>query len=141
LGCCKLNSCYDCGYYSTTIVNDYQHQRKPFEGHYAAKDEAKLLRRIMSQTGLTEAEVRDRKKYRVMLSETQKQNGWGSSNRPLKEAKKLLKSITKELKLAKEHPKVAEKFYDTLKEIRSGRGWRYSSLRSYDVSHEQICRL
>jgi hypothetical protein len=64
LGCCE-------GYWDVEIVHNYQHQRKPFNGHYPAKKEAKVLRRIMSQTGLTEAEVRSRKKYRKMLSDTQ----------------------------------------------------------------------
>lgn len=68
---CNCGGYCDCGYYIVDVVNDYQHQRKPFNGHYPAKKEAKLLRRIMAQTGLTEAEVRSRKKYRKMLSETQ----------------------------------------------------------------------
>ena len=62
-GCCQ-------GYYTYDI--DYVKQRAPFEGHYANKKEAKTLRRIMSQTGLTESEVRAIKKYRIMLSEAQR---------------------------------------------------------------------
>lgn len=36
--------------------------------HYPNQDESRALRRIMSETGLSEEEVRGIKKYRVMLS-------------------------------------------------------------------------
>jgi hypothetical protein len=62
---------WDDGYYVCEVINDYQHKRKPFEGHYPCKKESKVLRRIMAQTGLTEAEVRSRKKYRIELSKAQ----------------------------------------------------------------------
>ena len=67
----QTGDAWDDGYYSYEIINDFKHQRKPFEGHYACKKEAKVLRRIMSKTGLTEAEVRSRKKYRIELSKAQ----------------------------------------------------------------------
>lgn len=40
--------------------------------HVPMKKESKVLRRLMSQTGLTEPQLREHKKYRVMLSQTQK---------------------------------------------------------------------
>ncbi len=45
--------------------------------HIHAKPEGKVLRALMSQTGLTEKELREIPMYRVMLSDTQyrKPNG------------------------------------------------------------------
>lgn len=49
--------------------------------HIPNKQEAKLLRRLMSETGNTEEEIRDIPKYRRMLAEAQKspQKGHGFS--------------------------------------------------------------
>jgi len=51
--CDYERECVDC-YESCDIVVDYVHQRNPFEGHYPNKNEAKALRRIMAQTGLSD---------------------------------------------------------------------------------------
>jgi hypothetical protein len=40
-------------------------------GHVMAKPEAAVMRRIRSETGMTEAQVREIKKYRKMLSDAQ----------------------------------------------------------------------
>lgn len=48
----------------------YIHKRKPFNGHFPCKKEAKTLRKIMSQTGLSEEKVRSVKKYRVELADS-----------------------------------------------------------------------
>ena len=40
--------------------------------HVMSQPEAKVMRRIQAETGLTEEQVRSHKKYRIMLSETQK---------------------------------------------------------------------
>lgn len=120
--------------------HDYPHyikQRKPFEGHYADKNEARLLRRIMSETGLDEAQVRSIKKYRVMLSDTQKKQG--SFNRIDRVLKSFLKSITRDLKLAKEHPKVKAEFDKRLATLT--RWNRFGQLTKVEVTHEQACNL
>lgn len=91
--------------------------------HYPGKPEAKVLRRIMSQTGLTEKEVRDIKKYRQELAyarnkdHNHKYNYWNYKKRIFK---RMLKRITKELKLAKEHPKTIERLIEMNKEHNKG---------------------
>lgn len=79
------------------------------DGHVPNKNEAKLLRKLMSETGMSEAELRKDKKYRVMLSQAQKVPAAKTS--PLVKIKKtIMKDVTKELKLAKEHPLVQAEF-------------------------------
>ena len=73
--------------------------------HYPNKDEAKLLRKIMSDTGLTEEEVRAIKKYRVVLSEAQKKgNEYKYSSKNKRFYRWKLKQACRETKLPKEHP-------------------------------------
>jgi len=82
-------------------------------------NEAKVMRRLQSETGLTETEIRTHKKYRVMLSEAQVAKGPGMSDNR-RGAKRLLKSITRELKLAKQHPDVVTAAMAAAKEYRPG---------------------
>jgi hypothetical protein len=73
--------------------------------HYPNKDEAALLRKIKSDTGLSEEEIRSHKKYRVMLSEAQKRGRepkFGARQRRFYTWK--LKQACRETGLAKEHP-------------------------------------
>lgn len=88
--------------------------KKAYAGgkHVPNKNEAKLLRKIMAETGLSEEEVRQHKKYRKMLSEEQDRGEQQLSRveRFQKKKDRLLKKITKELKLAKEHPSVIAEF-------------------------------
>jgi|AntRauTorckE6833_2_1112554.scaffolds.fasta_scaffold00137_30 hypothetical protein len=51
---------------------DHEYKLKPDEGHIPNKSEAKLLRRLMSQTGKDEEQIRAVKKYRVMLAKASK---------------------------------------------------------------------
>ena len=77
--------------------------------HVPGKREATLLRKLMSETGMNEAELRVHKKYRKMLSDTQKMK----SNTKTEREKKIIsvmKAVTKKLGLAKEHPKCIEAF-------------------------------
>lgn len=83
--------------------------------HIPNKKEAKLLRSLMSKTGLTEKELRNHKIYRKMLSDAQtadqKSPMWyRSAARLRKSAITLMKKITRKLKLPKEHPAVKEEF-------------------------------
>ena len=89
--------------------------------HIMNKDESKLLRRLMSENGMTEEEVRSHKKYRKMLSNAQKegQKCHRSKNQKVKDG--IMKEITKELKLPKEHPDVVERYNAKIKEIMSGK--------------------
>jgi hypothetical protein len=54
---------------------------KPGE-HVMNKDEAKVMRRLQAQTGLSKEEIRDKKKYRIMLSEAQDK---GEKPKPVEE--------------------------------------------------------
>lgn len=76
--------------------------------HVPNKNEAHVLRRLMSQTGLTAEEVRERKTYRVMLSEAQKKQG--PHTRADRLVRQVLKEVTRELVLPKEHPRVKAAF-------------------------------
>lgn len=77
--------------------------------HILNKNESKLLRKLMSETELTEKELREHKKYRKMLSDAQKVPVARLSELE-KNKRDTMKEITKELKLAKEHPTVVEEF-------------------------------
>jgi hypothetical protein len=78
--------------------------------HVPNKNEGKLLRKLMAESGLTEKQVREHKKYRKMLSDAQKDGTIAKQHIYDKRKKACLKQITKELKLAKEHPLVIEEF-------------------------------
>ncbi len=80
--------------------------------HLMNKNESKMLRKLKSQTGLTEEELRADKKYRILLSKAQDEGETELNYDETREKRRqrLYKSITKRLKLAKEHPKVEEEF-------------------------------
>lgn len=77
--------------------------------HIMNKNESRLLRKLMSDTSLSEKEIREHKKYRKMLSEAQKVPA-ATKSRLQKAKDKVMKAVTKELKLAKEHPLVVAEF-------------------------------
>lgn len=90
-------------------------------GHVALGKEAKLLRRIMAETGLTEEEVRERECYRKQLAEAYKEGceKKASTSREARWFKRnVIKPILKELKHPKEHPKVRERIEERVKRIR-----------------------
>jgi hypothetical protein len=98
--------------------NSYIRERKKYAKpgeHIPNKNEAKFLRKIMSETGMSEEEVRAHKTYRKMLSEAQKVPAAKKTD-DQKRLDNIMKRVTKSLKLAKEHPKVQEEFYRILKE-------------------------
>ena len=89
----------------------------PPDEHLPNKDEAKMLRKLMAETGLSEIEVRNIKKYRKMLSKAQDA---GERELTLDEMREkysasIYKTITKRLKLAKEHPLVVAEYKEYLK--------------------------
>jgi len=78
--------------------------------HIPNKNELKCLHKIQSKTRLTEDEIRAIKKYRIMLSTAQKEGTKSTKSRYEKFLNSEIKKITKELKLAKEHPLVIAEF-------------------------------
>jgi len=91
--------------------------------HYPNKDEAAVLRKIKSDTGLSEEEIRSIKKYRVMLSEAQKR-GEKPKRHPVEVFwQRLIKEACQETGLVPQHPDtlaaleiIIERYY--------GRVWR-----------------
>lgn len=73
--------------------------------HYPNQDESSLLRNIMADTGLSEEQVRDIKKYRVMLSEAQKQGQKPKTGAVKKWYLKRIKEACKKTGLVPQHPK------------------------------------
>jgi len=99
-------------------------QMAPPGVHVPNKKEAKVLRKIMSETGLSEEEVRSHKKYRVQLSDAQKEKG--DKTKYQRECIRILKTVTRELKLPKEHPDVKNMYLEKIDERRkSGFGSWY----------------
>ena len=76
--------------------------------HYPNKDEASLLRKLMTETGLSEKEVRDIKKYRIMLSDAQKLGQKPKRSEANKHYQNMIKDACKQTGLVPQHP-------DTLK--------------------------
>jgi len=69
----------------------------PAGPHAPNSNEARVLRRLMSQTGLAEAELREHKCYRVALSEAQVQRG--TKTQVQRVALRARKRVTQELQL------------------------------------------
>lgn len=91
--------------------------------HYPNKMEAKTLRRIMSETGLTEEEVRSNIKYRRMLSEARKFNEQSCYGKVTKFYRNIIKSACKETGLVPQHPDTIKVIEDKLSHFRNGVGW------------------
>ena len=85
--------------------------------HVPNKNEAKLLRKLKADTGLTEEELRKHKKYRKLLSEAQRAKG--TKNKEIREYKYLLKTVTRKLKLPKEHQDVVISFVALIQKERN----------------------
>lgn len=117
--------------------NDPRHQLKlrlPPDVHLPNKNEAKLLRKLMAETGLNEEEIRSIYKYRKMLSAASKKQGTKSEmDRKLLA---ILKEITREVKLPKKHPIVLERFKTELMNIKEGKGkYVHSHYRKFQGLH------
>jgi hypothetical protein len=72
--------------------------------HAPNKNEGKVIRRIMSQTGLTEGEVWHHKKYRIQIA--QASNPRKGTNRAALQAKRRLRYAAAQLALPAWHPEV-----------------------------------
>lgn len=107
--------------------------------HISDKNEARVLRKIMSQTGMTESEIRSIPKYRSILSKSEKRvidiDLQNSNHRTYKFLEKLMKNVTRDLKLPKEHPSVVAEFKKRVEDNKNN--WsRYSfGLSIYPLSN------
>lgn len=94
---------------------DYLDPRKRFAApgvHIMNKDESKMMRRLVSQTGLSEEDVRKHKKYRIMLAKARNQSTFAKRTELQKTRDSVMKEVCRKLKLAKEHPTVIKAFWD-----------------------------
>lgn len=83
--------------------------------HYPNKNESALLRKIKSETGLSEEEIRDIKKYRKMLAEASKSSEKSAQSATEKYYKHQIKLACQETGLVPQHPdtlKALEKILD-----------------------------
>ena len=76
--------------------------------HYPNKNESALLRRIKSETGLSEEEIREVKKYRKMLAEASKSSEKSLTSAAEKYYKNCIKDACKITGLVPQHPKTLE---------------------------------
>ena len=86
--------------------------------HIPDKKESETLRKIMSDTGLSEDEVRQIPKYKWMLARSEQQNQKPKRTQKQKTLDNIMKNVTRDLKLAKEHPLVQEEFKKRLDQIK-----------------------
>ena len=93
--------------------------------HYPNKMEAKMLRQIMSKTGLNEEEVRRDIKYRRMLAEASKSNETTACSKVTKFYRNLIKLACKETGLVPQHPDTLKVIDEKLKRYNGswGRPW------------------
>lgn len=123
-----------CDYYSVGYSKNFY---APEGVHITNKNESKKLRQLMSETGLTEEELRKDKKYRKLLSNAQTKVGNKGSY--IRYLLKLRKKVTKELKLPKEHPLVLERLKEVIEEEKDVCG--YYSFRLRHVNARNIINL
>jgi hypothetical protein len=98
--------------------------------HIPDKKECKTLRKIMSESGLTEKEIRNIPKYKWLLARSEQQNQYPKRTEKQKLLDKIMKTVTRELKLAKEHPLVQEEFKNRVNVEKSKLGTWNSRLLS-----------
>lgn len=131
--------CCDDSYYGSDLRNGsklnrrYKYKLGEGDPHIMNSLESKVLRCLMSETGLKEEEIREIKKYRVMLSEAAKS---GQTSMSGSTSKKLMKTITKELKLPKEHPHCKQMYNKRLVALKE-KGF-YSSFKYWYMKPIQL---
>lgn len=87
--------------------------------HIPNKDESKLLRKIKNDTGMSEDEIRGIKKYRIMLSDAQKQSQIRKYGREVKWCRNMIKIACRQTGLVPQHP-------DTIKVLQEVLNTNYS---------------
>lgn len=133
-------SCWDCrDDYNRDPYYDKRHKRKQLassDKHIPNKNEAKLLRNLMSKHKMSEEEIRSHKKFRILLSKEQNNNKKSITEKEHKIMLKLLKRVTQKTKLAKEHPKTIDGLLEEIFLILDKKSLTYNSyftlLKEYD---------
>lgn len=121
--------------YNETITTEYDEQivlggrraaRKAHarpDQHIPNKHEGQLLRKMMQTAGVSEEEIRAVKGNRVKLAQARISGTKARRTRRQKALDNLMKGVTRELKLAKEHPLVVAEFKKRLAEKKRSRSW------------------
>ncbi len=92
----------------------------PSGPHAPAKNEARVLRRICSQTGLSADQVRAHRKYRVELAQAAKTPPGRS--RDERSVLRVLKQVQRELALPHWHPDLKSRFLASCDQLRERSG-------------------
>jgi len=82
--------------------------------HISNKDESKLLRKLMNETSLSEVEIRGIKKYRIMLSDAQKQSQIRKYSRDVKWCRNMIKIACRKTSLVPQHPETIKVLQEVL---------------------------
>ena len=99
---------------SDELPGDYGSKNRgvPRDIHVMNKNEAKVMRRLKNETKLSEGEIRKVKKYRIMLSEAQKEGQNAKRTKIQKVRDAVMKDVCRKLKLPKEHPNVQKAYVE-----------------------------
>jgi hypothetical protein len=123
------------GYYNDLYYSARDKRKKtaPPGKHIPDKNEARVLRKLMSQTGMSEDDIRTIPKYRKILSQSEKRviDKKGANNQLNKFLEKIMKGVTREIKLPKEHPNVIDEFNKRVNKYKNDRFSRYSFMLRY----------
>lgn len=139
-----------CGYENTVNVYESEQDigyskktnkiREDNTKHYPNQDEASVLRKIMSETGLTEEKIREIKKYRVMLSDAQKQGQKPKTSAVKKWYLKRIKEACKKTGLVPQHPKTLKVLDEILYSKYNGSWWKPWYIRNDKMTAKTVVR-
>lgn len=102
--------------------------------HVMNSDESKALRRIMSETGMNEEEVRKHKKYRKMLSDAQKQGQQQKRSKEEKTRLRVLRDVCKQYNISSTHPDFRKLYLEEFLKRREDEFNYYAFLIKYNCS-------
>ena len=108
--------------------NRYISQKKkdaPNDVHVMNKDEAKLMRKLKNETGMTEKEIRQHKKYRVMLSTEQKKGQKAKRTKVQKARDDTMKATIRKLQLSKKHTDINKAYVEEWNRRKDSRFYGY----------------
>lgn len=132
---------------STSIVkpqyndDDYYENHRPLHRsknynvppgiHIMNQNEKKALRKLKKETGLSEEEIRKVQKYRIILSEAQKEKG--VKNELDNKIVNVVKRITKQTKLPVQHPEFKTVLKDYIEKYPIKRQYSFGVISVDDV--------
>lgn len=108
----------------------------PSGPHAPNKNESRVLRSLMSRTGLTEAQLRQHKKYRRLLATASQARGTKSPEQ--RYGLRIRKQVLRELRLPKEHPAVKAAFLAQIEKSSRFSRYRFESAQSLWHSIENL---